>query len=609
MGQYGWKIRNYKAATVLAKNLGIRDRYDYNMAMLHHSLFSDYLHDHGMITNAKDDATRDIICLDFGFGLRSFEEEIKHLNAMRQSAQKKIKDPEALKERLLMIDSLEERVCEKKDLFKKWSRDEIRKEFYVNGTYISYYNTDKESGEVVEERIYYKMLYRNPSKAKQGSVMFIREALYDMAYDWMTIGLGKLLPEHGAKIVEISAYAPLSASAIEGTVQIPIDDVLILEDQDSFFRTVADIVRVKQDQEIVRNKGKPSKPYCVVEREVTDVKNTLWDGMALIESSVMPDWCNGMALLRNHFFKACAFRTFIQDFFRDYCNEHGIDYETYSITDMYGYQHKAKDIKIITTNNATKISKFKDLIGGTEVSAYDYWKRRVVDNGCIWGIVKTDHPSKLGNVQQMSYQMINSLPVNKDDIRAIVSKSVEYVDLLKSSNEEFVKFLRHNATAVNHYNMLADLYNWNNRFAESRMFKSDKTTIISKYVNRLRKGKIVVEGDNLTVCGSPYALLLYAVGEDWSGDPTLKPEDGVIQVYTKKFKDGEFICGIRNPHNSANNLGYYKNVLHPLMDKYFGFSNNILAVNCINTDIQARMNGMDFDLTKWVGSVETQFKK
>jgi len=48
MGQYGWKIRNYKAATVYGKNIGIRDRYDYTEAMLHHSLFTNWLHSHGM---------------------------------------------------------------------------------------------------------------------------------------------------------------------------------------------------------------------------------------------------------------------------------------------------------------------------------------------------------------------------------------------------------------------------------------------------------------------------------------------------------------------------------------------------------------------------------
>lgn len=586
MGTYGWKIRNYKAATVYGKNIGIRDRYDYTEAMLHHSLFSDWLNDHGMQTGKNNDRTKDIICIDFQFGLRNYKEELAHLNQMRKDA----KEDET---KLQQIDQLQAKVESHKELYKKMSKDQIRKIFYRDGVDITYSHTDKKTGETIPETIHYKMLYRNPSKAKQGSCMFIREELYDIAYDWITMGIGERLPKHNAKIVEISAYAPLSTSAIERTVTIPVKDVLILKDQDSFFHTIADIVRAEDYEVTLRSGKKETRKRCTVTRETTDVKNTLWDGMALIETSVMPDECNGMALLRNHFFKTCAFRTCIQQFFIDYCESAGIDYDTFVITDMFGNSHLAKDIKIIATDNSIKWKKFVDLIGGTLTLAYDYWCKRVVADGCVWGIVKSDHISKLGSVQQMSYQMINTLPCGEEDIQKIAQTSVDYVNLLKTDNGEFVKFLRRNATAVNHYDMLADLYEWNNDFSRSKMWRVDKSRIIAQYVNRLRKGKITVEGDNLTVCGNPYALLMYTVGLDWNDDPTLLPEDGVVQVYTPRFADGEYLCGIRNPHNSSNNLGYFKNVKHPLMKKYFEFSNNIMAVNCIHTDVQSRMNGED----------------
>lgn len=587
MGQFGWKIRNYKAATVYGKNLGIRDRYDYTDAMLHHSLFTRWLQANGMKTDKRDESTRDIICIDFQFGLRSYKEEIKHLDEMKKAAGDD-------QEKLQKISEIEERVNSKKDLYKKISKDKIRQTFYENGVPITYKKLDKSTGEFIEETIRYKMLYRNPSKAKQGSCMFIREELYQKAYDWLTMGLGPRLPEKNAKIVEISAYAPLSTSAIEGTMEMPVEDVLILKDQDSFFHTIADIVRAEEYELNVKGKTE-THTKCVVHREEADVKNTLWDGMALIESSVAPEWCNGMALLRNHFFKACAFRTHIQNFLQDYAAEHGIDFDTWELEDMFGVKHLASSIKMITTDNAIKWKKFVELMGDSMADAYDYWKKKLNADGCVWGIVKTDHRSKLGDVQQMSYQMINTLPCSEEDIEQIAKTSVEYVELLKRDDDEFEKFLRKNATAVNHFEMLADLYAWNNEFANSKMWKVDKSTIIRQYVNKLRRGKITVEGDNLTVCGNPYALLLYTVGEDWNNDPTLVPEDGVIQVYTTRFEDGEYLCGIRNPHNSSNNLGYFKNVKHPLMAKYFAFSNNIMAVNCIHTDVQARMNGEDFD--------------
>lgn len=560
-----------------------------------------------MKTDKKDESTKDIICIDFQFGLRSYKEELNHLKKMRKEAGND-------EEKIALVNYLEEKTMVREELYKKLSKDEIRRIFYTEGVPITYSHKDKKTDEIISETINYKMLYRNPSKAKQGSVLFIREELYDKAYDWLTMGIGAKLPKENAKIVEISAYAPLSTSAIDvtnghtGLLNLDVDEVLILKDQDSFFRTIADVVKTEDYEVTLRGGKKEIRKKCVVERKEVDVKNTLWDGMALIESSVMPDWCNGMALLRNHFFKACAFRTRIQDFLHDYCLSHGIDYQTYKITDMFGNMIFAKNIKMITTDNSIKWKKFIDLMGDSDVAAYKYWRNRVYADGCIWGIVKTDHPSKLGNLQQMSYQMINTLPCGKEDIEKIAQTSIDYVNSLKRDNDEFEKFLRQNANEVNHYEMLADLYKWNPDFANSKMWRNDKSKIISGYIRKLKKGKIVVEGDNMTVCGNPYALLLYTVGEDWNKDPTLQQEDGTIQVYTRRFKDGEYLCGIRNPHNSSNNLGYFKNVLHPLMEKYFEFSNNIMAVNCIHTDIQSRMNGEDFDLTKWVGSKETWFK-
>ena len=578
--------------------------------------------EHSGLQAYKDESTRDLICIDFGFGSRSYEEEMEHLRAMYNAAE--------TEEDRGRIQGLINRTEQSKWKYCKKSKDEIREDFYVNGVPIEYKHVDRKTGEVTSEVIRYRMLYRNASKAKVGLCNFINEELYEDAYDWLTMGLGKRLPAENAKIVEISAYAPLTTSTIEDRMYMDVDDVLILNDQDSFFHTVAEIVRaedydsverVVDEEKTEKNKlraiskgrldiyGNPiyktaykkvpcKKKKCVVTREEADVKNTLWDGMALIESDVMPSWCNGMVLLRNHFFKACAFRTYIQKFLRDYADEHGIDFDTWELEDMFGRKHPARNIKMVTTNNAIKWLKFVDIMGGTKPAAYDYWCGKVREDGCYWGCVKTDHPSKLsyqGDYQQLSYQMLNTLSCNEEEIGKIAQTSIDYVESLKQDNDAFERYLRANATAVNHYEMLADLYKWNPEFANSRMWKVDKSKIISQYVFRLRKGKIVAPGDNLTVCGNPYALMLHMVGEDWRNDPTLKREERVIQCYTPRFSDGEYLCGIRNPHNSANNLGYFHNTKHPLMEKYFKFSRNTMAVNCIETDVQARMNGEDFD--------------
>lgn len=620
----GLKIKNIKAGTLFGYNQGVRDRYDYTDAVFNDSLFSDFIKANGLNV-WNEQSTRDIICLDFDFGSRSYQEEMDHLLKQFKGFEE---DEDLTEESKQRIRNIFKKVEENKDNYFKLSKDEIRELFYEKGVDVEYFQKYSRKEGVKRTVIHYKMLYRNSSKAKIGQVMFINAKLYKKAYDWLTMGLGKKMSRYNAKIVEMSAYAPLTTSTIVGKFYCPVEDILILKDQDSFFRTMAKIVKAEEyiDQEKVIDEEATEaakqkaisegnflkdgitpkytrrykkvdviKKKCVVVDEETELKNTMWDGEALIESNILPEWVNGMALLRNHFFKACGVRTYIQKFFKDWCEQTGNDYDTYEIKDMFGVSHKLKDIKIITTDNAIKWKKFISIMGETLEDAYKYWCDRVNADGSYWGIVKTDHPSKLGAVQQMSYQMINTLPCEKEDIFKLAQTSVDYVNTLKEDNDVFEEFLRKNSTVVNHYEMMANLYNHNHDFAESTWFRYEKRQIMRSYIDRLRTGKITINADNLTIFGNPYALLLYSVGDNWENDPTLNKEDGVIQCYTSRFRDKEFLCGIRNPHNSPNNICYLHNIYSVEFEKYFKFSDNILAVNCIHTDIQDRANGCDFD--------------
>lgn len=561
-------------------NLGIRDYYTYTDAMLNNSLFYYYMRDHGLQVY-KEQSTRDIICLKFDFGSKSYKQERKRVEKLYKNAKT---DEQRENIRLIL-----QKVDKNADKYVALSREQIRTKFYEEGVDVVYQYRDKEGNVEYADKIHYVMLFRTPAKAKLGEVMFINENLYETAHNWLTMGIK--MPDKGAKIVEMSAYAPLTTSTIVGVLPMPVQNILILEDADSFFKTVAEVVKA---EEYTKSNGETAKK-CIVQHSEVEVKNTLWDGMALIETTSLPNWVNGMCLLRNHMFKACAFRTRLQQFFKDYAAEHGIDYDTWQITDMFGVKHFTKKLEMVTTDNAVKWKKFKNEMGGTLQTAYEFWCEKIRADGCRWGIVKTDHPSKIGRYQQMSYQMVNTLPLNREQIGEVARTSVEYVESLKKDPNQFEKFLRQNANEINHYEMMADLYAHNHDFAKSRWFLYEKKKIINSFVFKLRNGKIFVEGDNLTVCGNPYALLLHSVGENWQNDPTLAPEDGTIQCYTTRFDDGEFLFCIRNPHNSPNNLGYFHNVKHQLMERYFEFSPNILAVNCIHTDIQSRMNGQDFD--------------
>ena len=567
LSKYGLKIKNFSCGILYEYNLGVREHLSYTNAMFTNNLLSYYLVENGLKVS-KDGRTRDIIGINFDLGAKSYEETRKKIERSieLQKAQTENQNDD---DRLDVLNSLLEYVDDKRDLYIKKSKEDIRTEFYNNGVDITYTTHYKDGTIKNQETIHYKMLYRSTGKAKLGSCMFISERLYDKAHDFLYMGLE--MPQEDSPIVEASAYVSLVASSIVDRIYINPKNILILNDVDSFFKTK--VVSIETD----------SHKHCYAKRiDNYQVKNTLFDGQALIDKSIFPSWGNGYILLRHHMCKTAAFKTDIQQFFKDYF---GDEYHNAKLIDMFGNEHYAKDIKMITTDNAMKWLKF-------DVS-YEYWCERVGMNGNMFGIVKTAHRSKFGDVQRMSYQMINSLSVNIMDNVTKVSK--EYIMALKSNDEVFLQYLRDNSNFANDFEVLVALCEQNPNFIRCDYFRERRRKIIKGYIKKYKTGKVIQEGDNLVMVGSPYAMLLHSVGESVENDNTLRQRGDAIECYTKRFNANIQLAGFRNPHNGKNNILSLWNVDNDILNKYFDIGRQCVAVNCIHTDLQDRANGCDFD--------------
>ena len=564
--KYGVKIKNISCGSLYAYNLGVRDKYEWTQAMLVNSLLLNFLKDNGLKIE-KNGSTKDVIGINFNYKSYSYQEEIDKLNKRLKEA-----DTDELKD---FYNKTIQKATVNAKLFEEKSVDEIRKIYYNQGVPITY-TTYKKDGNIKSQKIiHYNMLYRSTGKAKQGNCLFICDRLYKKAKDFMYMGYK--LPKENAPIVEIGAYSSLIASGIVGTININPRDIFIMQDVKSLFKT--NIVSVELD----------NNKHCIaVNKNDYELSNEMFDGQGLIDSSIFPSWGNGYILLRHHMTKFACFKSNIQQFFKDY---YGENYETAELVDMFGYVHKVKDIKVITTNNSIKWLKFG--------ISYDYWCQKVNENGNTFGIVKTAHESKLGDVQKMSYQMINSL--STDIMPKVVETTLQYINSLKTDDSVFLEYLYKNQNFSNDYNVLYDLCMHNKDFIKSQYFRDRKKVIISQYVKEFREGKIIQNGDNLVIVGSPYAMLLSTVGENPFDDDTFEQEDGTIQCFTNRFDDGEYLASFRSPHNSSNNIGYLHNHYSKNMIKYFNFDKQIIAINMRNTDFQDRHNG----LTQWVGSMET----
>lgn len=534
----------------------------YNRAMMTNSLFLYYLESIGLKTS-KDGSTRDIISIDFSMGTNTYEDSRKRVEAIIRK--------EESEEKIEGLNQIIEYMDEHKDNFKKISKESIRKQWYKDGLTLTY--TTQKRDRVVQDTIHYKYLYRSVGQAKVGSAIFIREELFDKARKFMYMGVE--LPDSGAKIVEMGAYSSLIASSVINTIKINPRNVLVLSDTDSFFET--NVVSVELNDE----------GHCVVvPKENYKLKNTINDGMALLDKSLFPSWGLGYILLRNHMTKCAAFKTDIQKFFKDH---YGDKYDEAIVVDLWGNEHFAKDIQMITTTEAMKWLKFN--------ITYDEFCEKVNEIDNTWGVVKTAHPSKHldGKVQRMSYQMVNCLDM--ETLSNVTKFSEDYIWQLKSDDKVFLQFLKDNTNYANDYDVLLALVkHCGDDFLRCDYFQTRRNKIIEGFVAKFKSGKVYIENaDNLVMCGNPYALLLKAVGENPLSDNTFSQRDDCIECYAPRFDDGEFLAGFRSPHNGINNILALKNTYHPFFDRYFDISNQCIMVNCIGTDIQDRANGCDFD--------------
>lgn len=552
MSKFGLKIRNYEAAILYEHNLGIRDHASYTDAMFMNSLLNDYLRSIGLHVT-KRESTNDIICLKFSFGTRDYEDNRKRI----EKQLKEETDPKQIE----FLNSVLEKVDRNKDKYQKLSAAELREIFYRDGVTIQYKH----------KAIHYRMLYRTPGKAKEGSVMFINEKLFKKAQNFMRMGIK--LPKENTPIVEIGAYSSLISSSIVDRIKIDPDEILVIKDVDSYLTT--DVISIEVDEQ----------KHCVaVPRSNYKLANILFDGQAIVDESIFPEWAEGYILLRHHFCKMAAFNTSIQQFFKDNLE----DYENAYLTDYWGRKVRAKNIKLITTENAMKWMKFgKD---------FDYWAKWVRKNGCLFGIVKTAHESKIGSLQRMSYQMTNSLDLKT--MGKVIQTSKDYISRLKFDDEFFLKFLKDNENFVNDYESLHYLATENPEFIKSKYFRDRRLSIIRSYIMRFKNGKILQNADNLVIVGNPYGMLMHSIGLDPQQDPTFQIEYACTQCYTERFENGEYLAEFRSPLNSRNNVGLLHNVKHPLMQKYCHVGRQCIAVNLVGSEFQARSNGSDQDFLR-----------
>lgn len=503
----------------------------------------------------------------------------------------------------LYLNDNSEKTTNEKKYKEHFKRDYIRKDLYLNGFVLN-----------KEEYVRYK---RSSGSAKNGSCLFIKKSLYPLMQKWSKAGLDEKKDKCFESLTSYEAYKALSLSSVS--------EALILNPYNILF--VKDAKVQLKNQEVVRVFIKDN---CLnSEEKNSDIINNIFDGEGLLDREIFDNVGNhdkGMMLLRNRFFKCCAFNTNLHDWFEKN-NITSID-QLNGIT----FAKDIKDIKLVVSESCLKYLKMCE--GDVSFSAKNIkrWCDEISeeDQTSLFGVVKTDKPTRFfnGRMVETTYQLLNTLHLKEKTVRKLLYPNIQYIDYIRNIKEH-PAFIRYYLEGENHEDYYKDdnenvseleianeileetcysykkeicksLITIDGRFKDTNLFKKYIfTDVINSLALKIYNGRVLVHGTYATLFGNPFEFLKYII-KDEKGHPLFdvnKPESLLKekQIYCPFFENNAELIGSRAPHITIGNVLYSQNVYKKEFSKWFNLSKYIVVVDSINNNIQHRLNGCDFD--------------
>lgn len=434
------------------------------------------------------------------------------------------------------------------------SGKKIREWVYENGFYM--------------DGIKFVRFMRSAGSARTGKCLFIDERMYPLIHEWEMCGL-EIKEGDECDLAGIESYISLTASSIIGAIQIKPENILLVDDYESVFRDT--VVAVEQGDD---------GHLKATEKEV-EISNSIWDGESLIDVSLMGEYSPyGFILLRNSFFKSAAFNCNLQQWFKD----NGIT----EVSQLNG-KTLAKSIDqvlYITTPSSIKYLKY-----GT----FEAWLENISET---FGVVKHEKKPKFlnGKGVKVSYQLINTLAMTREDVAEFLKPSLDYLDLIKHDIAAFrwhIHFKAQRETdLVNRTknDVVYRLLGVSDDFAKTKMFWEFKKDSIRSFISELKLGHIITNGNNEVLAGNILELLDQSIGK-FNGDSKI----GYGNIRTTRFDFNKKLLCCRSPHTSSGNVMLARNVESGSIKKYFNLTTEIVVVNSIRENIMQRLSGCDYD--------------
>ena len=462
--------------------------------------------------------------------------------------------------------------------------------------------TDKKIDELIDE-IYpgfvldgekYIQFMRSPGKARTGAILFIKEKLLKDFLLWARMGIDYECISEQVDIAGLKAAESLILSEIKDIAVIKSNEILLIPD-------VKVPCRISKGKASITEMGQDGMAVTHDNEEEVTIYNDIFDGQSLLSPEYFHDG-KSMILLRNRFFKSAAFCFDMQRWFRDN--------EVTDIKQLNGFTlaKAVEEIKLITTPNSLKFMKqknfipFENSVDDLEQAAFEYWLKEIEKDECIFGIVKNEYAS--GFIKGYNYQVDNSMPLSKDEVRELLRYEFERIQKAKDDNDYFVNVFNEKKAykETKEYDLklhkfsdsVCGLYKINPDIQYTKFFRDYKNNMLgTDYKDLLKQGKYKLENsDYCVVCSNPFEMMQHACGI--KRDRWVRIHEG-RQAFCKYFSYGGDLIATRSPHIYSGNVICLHNTYHEWFDRYMRLSDNIVVINSIGSDIMHRANGMDFD--------------
>lgn len=458
---------------------------------------------------------------------------------------------------------------------------------------------------------HYRVYKRSAGKAKSGSCLFILDELYDAMHKWSWMGY-EFDDKKKYDLTSVKAYEALTLSHIQHVFSLKPENILLIESIKGKEITGNRRIVCKRSKKTETGEDEITLEVKTVEdckncgntecsRASVSPQNKIWDGQALLDESVFEEVFkdesgtvdpHGMMLLRNKFFKACAFHTKIQAFYK----ENHIE----TVYDMFGRAQDAKKIKLIITPDTLKVLKFTDAFSETPETIYKKWKK----NMDSFGVVKWDKSGAKRGKYKVGYQVLNTLPLFEEDMEELFLSEKEFIKKLWSDEDFFAKQIPLNSEKGRYiYELYCSL---GKEYAKTKDYINYKTQWISDYKRKLKKGEIYLQGDMYTLCSMPYEMLYYSgfAGKKKEDRENLAKNLLVLhkkdEAYIGGLIDGEQIMLCRYPHLSPGSVCILKNKKCGELETWFRLNqkegkSNIIVITPWESNIMVKLGGADFD--------------